>query len=388
MKIALAIEHFDPQQGGAERYAWGLARFLMAAGHDVDIYAVHSGLNTDCFNVQILPLSRAPWLSRQSRFAWALKKSLQRKSYDVVHGFNHVWPCDILRLGGGVHLSFECYNALSSGCACGVFMRRLSYLWGPKYRALRRNERRQFGAPNRFFIAVSQKVAEDMQRYYPEVADRICLIRNGVDTAVFNPVTALAERSKMRNVLGIGEETTAFLFMSNNYRLKGLAEIIKALPLVRTNLDLVVLVVGRDDPFPYQRMAKSLGVGDLVRFCGYRAAALQWYGAADVLLHPTYYDACANVCLEAMACGLPVLTSTNNGAAEVLGNLAGCRLVTMPTRSSDLAEAMLALSVIARNSDVKTSLYQRALGLSLEASYLQVLALYEKVVAKHQRLLR
>ena len=385
MKIALAIEHFDLQQGGAEKYAWGLARFLRAAGHGVDIYAGRSGQNTDGFNVQVLPVSLSPWLSRQSRFASALKKALQRKCYDIVHGFNHVWPCDVLRLGGGVHLSFEYYNALSAGSPIGVFMRRLSHLVGPKYSALRRNERRQFDSEDRYFIAVSQKVAEDMRRYYPGAAQRICLIRNGVDTAVFNPAAAQAERSKMRDFLGVGEGTTAFLFMSNNYRLKGLAEIIEALPLVRKKLDLVVLVVGRDDARSYRRLAKSEGVDDIVRFCGYRAEPLQWYGAADVLLHPTYYDACANVCLEAMACGVAVLTTTNNGAAEVMGNLAGCQILSVPASAAQMAQAMVDLASVGRSDTVTEKLYQRAQSLSLEDNYHQVLDLYEKIVATYRR---
>jgi UDP-glucose:(heptosyl)LPS alpha-1,3-glucosyltransferase len=82
-------------------------------------------------------------------------------------------------------------------------------------------------------------------------------------------------------------------------------------------------VAGRDDTAAWQRLAGALGVGERVRFLGFRTDLPEVFAAADALLLPTRYDAFANVCLEAAAAGLPVLTSGANGAAELFRG-AGC----------------------------------------------------------------
>ena len=68
----------------------------------------------------------------------------------------------------------------------------------------------------------------------------------------------------------------------------------------------------------FERLARRLGVADRVRFIGYCADMRNAYFAADFFVHPTFYDPCSNVVLEAMACGLPVITSRYNGASELM----------------------------------------------------------------------
>jgi UDP-glucose:(heptosyl)LPS alpha-1,3-glucosyltransferase len=74
-------------------------------------------------------------------------------------------------------------------------------------------------------------------------------------------------------------------------------------------------VLGRGRRGPYERRARSLGVAAAVRFLGPRPGAERYYAAADVYAHPTYYDACSLAVLEALASGLPAVTTASNGAA-------------------------------------------------------------------------
>jgi UDP-glucose:(heptosyl)LPS alpha-1,3-glucosyltransferase len=100
--------------------------------------------------------------------------------------------------------------------------------------------------------------------------------------------------------------------------LKGLDPLLRSLRLVPRQHQFRLVVVGNPDYSRYQRLAKKLGIDDRVIFHGFCGDSRSMYFAGDFLVHPTFYDPCSLVVLEAMACGLPVITSTSNGAAELL----------------------------------------------------------------------
>jgi UDP-glucose:(heptosyl)LPS alpha-1,3-glucosyltransferase len=101
-----------------------------------------------------------------------------------------------------------------------------------------------------------------------------------------------------------------------------------------------LVVVGHPDFARYERQAHRLGIGDRVRFLGHRADPRDCYFAADYLVHPTFYDPCSLVVLEALACGLPVVTSRYNGAAELLSPPADGVVIDDPHAAPELAAAL------------------------------------------------
>lgn len=381
MKIAFAIEHYRPEQGGAEQYASGLAAWLIGQGHSVDVFTRDAGHAVSAaVTLHRLDVPDHPRSTRPARFAAALTAALDGKTYDVVHAFNHAWPGDVLRLGGGVHLAFETYNAMSGGSTFERALKRLSYAILPQYRALRDNEVRQFADSHRRFIAISERVAKDMRTFYPDCRERIHVIHNGVDPTLFNPELAAARRSPSRARLGLAEQDLTLLFISNNYRLKGLQDLIRAMPAVLRRMDRPVrlLVVGRGKARPFEALADRTGVRESVRFCGHTDTLLDDYAAADVLVHPSYYDAFGFVCLEAAACGLPVVVSRNSGVSEVLSGK-GAILIDMPCGRDRLVEAV----VEAASPEFRRRAAQQNPALarehSLEHNYEAVLRLYEQV---------
>jgi len=381
MNIAFIIEHFNKQQGGAEQYAWGLARGLVTQGHHLDIitFSAPAHPDFDC-HVTALDIKQAQGTSRQERMANAIKATLKDREYDLVQGFNHLWPCDILRLGGGVHLAFEQYNLLSVPHPVARAFKQFSVKIQPKYRALRFNEAHQFDDPHRQFIAISQRVADDMRHHYPHVAERIHLIRNAVDPARFNPALLQEKRKTTRTHLKIDDETKVLLFMSNNYRLKGLHDLLDALPDVikATSKPVQLLVVGRGDIRAYGKQIHRLGLKNNVQFIGSVSDPLDYYAVADALIHPSYYDAYGFVGLEAMACGLPVVISRNCGVSEIMQHEQGSILIDMPGPVSTLVSAITRVLDPVFREAARTTNRKIAEQYPLEDNYRQIAALYQQ----------
>ena len=121
----------------------------------------------------------------------------------------------------------------------------------------------------------------------------------------------------MRQKLGVPPDATLFLLVGSGYVRKGVAAALTALSRLPDNTHL--LVVGRDKARGrYKRMARQLGIASRVALVGAQDDPKPFYGAADAFVLPTLYDPCPNAALEAMACGLPVVTSTKCGAAELV----------------------------------------------------------------------
>jgi UDP-glucose:(heptosyl)LPS alpha-1,3-glucosyltransferase len=139
------------------------------------------------------------------------------------------------------------------------------------------------------------------------------------------------------------ETTPVAIFAATNYALKGLDPLLHALARVPAHIPLVVLVAGSPRTDRYRRLAHRFGVGSRVRFAGFCSDMRCTYFAADFLVHPTFYDPCSLVVLEALTCGLPVITSRFNGAQELLRGSEGF-MIDDPHDHAALAECLVRLS--------------------------------------------
>jgi UDP-glucose:(heptosyl)LPS alpha-1,3-glucosyltransferase len=147
-------------------------------------------------------------------------------------------------------------------------------------------------------------------------ANRLVMLMNGIDLARFDPAAGARARAAIRGEWKIGDRQRLGLFVGNNWKLKGVREALQAL----AGLDprLVLMIAGRDEPRPYRKIARRLGVADRVIFAGSVGDTRPLYGAADFLVLPTRRDTCSLVVLEALAMGLPVITTRQNGASEAM----------------------------------------------------------------------
>jgi UDP-glucose:(heptosyl)LPS alpha-1,3-glucosyltransferase len=165
------------------------------------------------------------------------------------------------------------------------------------------------------------------------------VIENGVDLDRFLP--ADEPRKEGDGDLGFHSSGARLLFVGHNFRLKGLPSALRVLGrLLRSPVEASLVVVGRGHEKPYRALARRLGVESRVSFRGACDRVERYYQAADVLLHPTYYDPCSLVVLEAMASGLPVVTTRWNGASEQLLDLPGALVVEDPHRIDEMARGI------------------------------------------------
>ncbi len=187
-------------------------------------------------------------------------------------------------------------------------------------------------------------------------------------------------RIRERHAWGTTNSEVIGLFVGMNYRLKGLAPLLHALPHVPASCGFKLVVIGSQKFSRYASLARRLGVSDRVHFVGFRADPRDAYFAADFLVHPTFYDPCSLVALEALACGLPVLTSQYNGAKELLP--ADVPTIDDPHDARALAAAITEMCDPAKLAERRTAAADSGRRWTFEDHYRQLLHVFEEVVAR------
>ena len=392
MRIALVIPQFDPARGGAEQWTWQYARCLLSQGHEVHVVASRFAAIEG--SPKIVPHAVA-----DVRFpcAWAdaAAEVLRRVRADVVHDMGSGWCCDVFQPHGGSRTaSFE-QNLLLLPKWLRP-MKRLAATALPRYREFRRLAERQYAHDGRRVIALSRMVAGHLRQYHNVPPDRMRLVYNGVDVDRFSPEACSPHRQPTRRRLGLRNETL-LLIVAHNFRLKGVATLLQAVSRLhksaqggdacrsRSERALHLAVVGGKSPRSYQRLAHRLGIGGQVTFVGPQADVMPYYAAADLYVHPTFYDPCSLVVLEAMACGLPVVTSSFNGASELICGGSEGYVVDDPSDHRELAERIEPLLDAATRARKAINARRKAEAHSWERNCREMFAVYEELPRQRRK---
>ncbi len=319
IRFATAILDFSIKKGGAERYLFDLCTYLAKEGNEVHVYAEDWDKEIPEIYYHRIKTIPFPQSLRLLSFALRATKEMEKGDYDVTLGVGNTLKADIIQPRGGVHwawfwLSLRAYDN--------------PFIWIIKLFGRIFSLKQWVGgfiedAPykNKNFykvIAISEMIKKDMIHWYKIPDDRIIVDYNGVDIERFHPRNR-KYRDEIRRRFNIGEEFV-ILFVSNNFRMKGLRYLIMAISKIKLEGEhfFKLLVLGRDRKDPYLRLAKRMGVLQELIFAGSTDMPEKYYGASDILVHPTFYDACSRTVLEAMASGLPVITTYSNGASGIL----------------------------------------------------------------------
>src|SRR5437763_1442529 len=182
------------------------------------------------------------------------------------------------------------------------------------YRLITFLERRLYTNQNTSLILIARKTADELMRIYGRNGS-LPVVYTGVDQNAFNPERRNELRADARQRLDLDSSTCALLLVGNDWRNKGLPTLLKAIETFK-ELPMVLLVAGSDDPYPFQKQIEERGLQGRVRFLPSRPDIEWYYAAADVYVGPSLVDTFALPPAEAMACGVPVITTVTNGTAE------------------------------------------------------------------------
>ena len=387
MDIALCYESVLPARGGCEMYIADLARRLALDGHQVNLYASRwdgSALPPSLIYHRI-PRPRGPRCLRPWVFSSACARAMRATRHEVSVGFNKTWGQDVLYPQGGLHVATADHNILKHPNAWmrGIdwFAKRLD----PAYWSFALLERYQYLGANRPIIVLnSRMVREHFNRYYGTNAADVRVIPNAIDPQRFRENDRPRRRAEWRQQWGIGPEEIVGLFVAMNYRLKGLDPLLNAIRRLPPDSKFRLLVVGDPDTRAYQRYAARLGIANRVSFAGYYADTSNCYFASDFLIHPTFYDPCSLVVLEALACGLPVITSRYNGAAELLSTPQEGYVIDDPYDVKRLANCIELLLNRSKRLECAQAARRRAAEWTFEHHYKSLLQVFAEAAARRK----
>jgi UDP-glucose:(heptosyl)LPS alpha-1,3-glucosyltransferase len=295
------------RSGGAEAYLKRLADGTVKAGHEVQL------VTTNEWPEDQWPFGSIKRLGATSviGFADELEQIRPQLHCDVLLSLERVWSCDVYRAGDGVHRAW-----LARRRKFEVPLKQFVRGASRKHRDLLQLEESLFEKrkAGRVIVA-SQMVVNEITDLYRYPADKINVVRNGVPLDRFRFDPELRERS--RAGLKLKQDQIALLFAGSGWERKGLLFAIEAMALCK-NRKMRLLVAGRGDARQYQTMRLRFWRENPVEFLGEVADLVPVYAAADIFILPTIYDPFSNACLEALASGLPVITTRSNGFSEII----------------------------------------------------------------------
>jgi UDP-glucose:(heptosyl)LPS alpha-1,3-glucosyltransferase len=371
MKLAIVRQKYTPF-GGAERFVERALSALADKGLDVTIVTRQwRGERQEGRRVRLCNPFHIGRLWRDAGFSRAVQQIVANGEFDLVQSHERIPGCHLYRAGDGVHATWLELRARTQSRLAALFTR-----WHPWHRYVLKAEARMFRHPDlRAVICNSVMVKDDIIGRFGVTPEKLHVIHNGVDLTYFHPDLRVEHRERIRSELGIPAQAKVVLFVGSGFERKGLFPLLRAL----TSLESVhLLVVGKDRKLGRaQQLAVTLGMSDRIHFLGARTDVRPFYGAADVFALPTLYDPFPNAVLEALACGLPVLTTPGSGAAELVDD--HCARVVDALDSDWQCRALAELLVMSPDISALAA-RKRAETCGIEDMAGQLLALYSCLV--------
>jgi UDP-glucose:(heptosyl)LPS alpha-1,3-glucosyltransferase len=390
MDIALCYESVLPARGGCEHYISDLARRLARDGHAVHLYACRWDASAlpATMHYHRLPAPGGPRYLRPWRFAQSCEDALPKGRHDVTMGFDKTWGQDVLYPQGGLHAASAEYNLCKHAHPMMRAAARVTKALDLAHWSFSRLERRQYLGPYRPLVVVnSVMVRNHFQRYYGVAAEDLHVIRSAIDLNRFPEQDRPRRRQEWRQRWGLEMDATVALFAAMNYRLKGLEPLLHAVARLAERPEanpFRLLVAGNPDFRYYERLAQRLGIAGRVCFAGHCPDMRNAYFASDFLVHPTFYDPCSLVVLEALACALPVITTRANGASELLHPLQEGYVIDDPHDHERLAWAMAQLLDPVRRSAYAQAARKTAGQWTFDHHYRELLRVFARGAARRR----
>ena len=348
-RIAVVTPFLDKRHGTERCVAEQIERLARDYGYEVHLYSQRvEDVDRGGIVWHRVPAAPGPGLMR---YLWWFAANYLRRWWDArVRGVRY----DVLYSPGvncldadavNVHIVYAAFRerVRADLVLCGkapitwlrILHRRLYY------RLIAALERRVYGRDDVALAAVSRRTADELAQRYRRDGE-VSVIYNAVDSTRFTPQAWERLRAPARRDLQLPEGAFVLLLVGNDLKNKGLPCLLEA-AAQKPDPRLFILVVGKDDPAPIQARIDSLGLGSRVRFLPVRPDVEFYYAAADAYVGPSLEDAFALPPAEAMACGLPVIVSSQAGVSEIISDGVDGLILRDPRDAKELARLIRGL---------------------------------------------
>ena len=367
LRIAFVRRGYS-RSGGAEAYLKRLAEGIVKACHEVQLVTTNEWPDNEWPFGSIKRLGETTVIG----FADELEQIRPQLHCDVLFSLERVWTCDVYRAGDGVHSAW-----LARRRKFEVPLKQFVRGASRKHRDLLQLEESLFEKRKAGrVIAASQMVVNEIIDLYRYPADKIDLVRNGVPLDRFGFSPELREKSRLEQ--NLKDDQIALLFAGSGWDRKGLIFAIQAMALCK-NRKLRLLVAGRGNAGPYKTTPLRFWREDPVQFLGEVTNLAPVYAAADIFILPTIYDPFSNACLEALASGLPVITTRSNGFSEIIEDAVHGSIVDNPANLVGLRDAIRFWSDPSRRDACRSPNIERASQFDISKNVAQTLEILTRL---------
>lgn len=304
------------EYGGAESFAYRLSGALSGAGFDTSFICARREAEPPD-GVRVIEVGRPKSFRalKVASYAMAAEEVRERERFDVSLSLGKTLRQDILRASGG---PLDVFWRLSRRAWPGGAPRAFKMLRrraSPANMIIRDIERKSL-KNSRVVVAVSHLVRDWLVQAHPWLAEKdLRVVYNKPDLSRFSPPDD-AEHEAARRALGVDPGRVAVGLAGTNFALKGVGTLIRAMAELPD--EFTAYVAGGRRPERFKALAKKLGVAGRVEFLGRVDDMPGFYNALDVFALPSFYDTCSNAVLEALASGVRVISSSDNGSSFFL----------------------------------------------------------------------
>jgi len=303
MNLAFVLFKYFPY-GGLQRDCMKIAVECRKRGHAVSLYCLEwSGPKPEGMDVHVLSVHSWRNYHRYDQFVEKVHQEIERQGYDGVVGFNRMPGLDVY-FGADPCFAVKCQH------------RSNWYRWLPRSRSFLRAEQAVYGRGSKTHILLlSDLEINEIKHIYDTSDARFHLLPPGVARDRLAGADYQQRRQTFRQQLGVKDDEKLLLMVGSGFRIKGVDRALNAMKQLPETLrsKTQLMILGRDNQAPFERMARQLGLEDRVHFMGGRDDAPCFMFAADLLIHPAYRESAGMVLLEAVAARLPVLVTDTCG---------------------------------------------------------------------------
>ncbi|MCM8830258.1 MAG: glycosyltransferase family 4 protein, partial [Candidatus Omnitrophica bacterium] len=343
------------------------------SGHQVHIYAVKwKGSSPEGIYFHRIPVINLDPFLKALSFALSSYFILKKEKFDIIQTHGKTLYQDIYRAGDGCHIEWlkQRWKRTNLNGKIHILLTPYNYLMVLLERIILKKHK--FTK----IIAISELVKRNILQHYHINEKDIEVIYNGVDLERFNPRNKKIYRTEIRRFYSIPEEEFVVILVGSGFERKGVKFLLSAVEMIPKSL--TVLIVGKDKKNKFVYFTKK----QRVIFCGPTKEIHKYYAASDLFVLPTIYEPFGNVHLEALASGLPVITTKQSGAAEIIKDGIHGFVVDAPEDVVDLAQKITYLMDKEENQKISLNARILAENFSIERHIDKMVQFYQTIISQ------